>query len=38
LIDTSETLGDQNLRIVARFTAGTQVGTVADAKHFTPAS
>lgn len=38
LIDTSDTLGDQNVRIIARFTAGTQVGILSEAKHFTPAT
>jgi hypothetical protein len=27
--------GSQNVRVIARFTAGTQVGISADAKHFT---
>jgi hypothetical protein len=30
VIDTSETLGDQNVRIVMRFTAGVQYGVVED--------
>lgn len=30
LIDTSETLGDENVRIVMRYTAGTQFGIGAD--------
>ena len=30
LIDTSETLGDQNVRMILRFTAGAQVGVTGD--------
>lgn len=30
LIDTSETLGDQNVRVILRFTAGAQVGVTQD--------
>lgn len=30
LIDTSETLGDQNIRLIMRFTAGAQVGVTGD--------
>jgi hypothetical protein len=30
LIDTSETLGDENVRIIMRYTAGTQFGIGAD--------
>lgn len=30
VIDTSETLGDQNVRVVMRFTAGVQYGIVED--------
>lgn len=30
VIDTSETLGDQNVRVVMRFTAGVQYGNVED--------
>jgi hypothetical protein len=30
LVDTSETLGDQNVRVIMRFTAGVQYGIVED--------
>jgi hypothetical protein len=30
IIDTSETIGDQNIRIVMRMTAGVQYGIVED--------
>ena len=35
LIDMADIDGSQNVRLVMRFTAGTQVGVLADAKHFT---
>tara|TARA_X000001382_G_scaffold1217_1_gene1470 strand:- start:3899 stop:4840 length:942 start_codon:yes stop_codon:yes gene_type:complete len=38
LIDMADIDGSQNVRLVMRFTAGTQVGVLSDAKHFTPAS
>lgn len=34
LIDMADIDGSQNVRLVMRFTAGTQVGVLADAKHF----
>jgi len=30
VIDTSETLGDQNVRVVMRYTAGVQIGIGSD--------
>ena len=30
LIDTSETLGDQNIRLIMRYSAGAQVGVTQD--------
>ena len=30
VIDTADTLGDQNVRLVARYTAGCQIGNVSD--------
>ena len=38
LLDMADLDGSQNVRVIARFTAGTQVGIAADAKHFTPGS
>ena len=38
LLDMADLDGSQNVRVIARFTAGTQVGISADAKHFTPGS
>jgi hypothetical protein len=38
LIDMADIDGSQNVRLIMRFTAGTQVGVLADAKHFTPAT
>tara|TARA_S200002703_G_C3787234_1_gene242781 strand:+ start:462 stop:1442 length:981 start_codon:yes stop_codon:yes gene_type:complete len=35
LIDMADIDGSQNVRLVMRFTAGTQVGILSDAKHFT---
>ena len=35
LLDMADLDGSQNVRVIARFTAGTQVGISADAKHFT---
>lgn len=37
LIDTSETLGDQNVRVVMRFTAGVQYGIGSEIVLYTPA-
>ena len=37
LIDTSETLGDQNVRIIMRFTAGVQYGLGSEIVLYTPA-
>lgn len=37
LIDTSETLGDQNVRVIMRFTAGVQYGIGSDIVLYTPA-
>jgi len=36
LLDMSDLDGSQNVRVIARFTAGTQVGISGDAKHFVP--
>jgi hypothetical protein len=35
LLDMADLDGSQNVRVIARFTAGTQVGISDDAKHFT---
>jgi hypothetical protein len=35
LIDTSDTLGDQNVRFVARFKAGIQVGFLGEVTYYT---
>ena len=35
VIDTSETLGDQNVRVVMRYTAGVQTGIGADIVYYT---
>ena len=37
IIDTSETLGDQNVRVVMRFTAGVQYGIGSEIVLYTPA-
>ena len=37
LIDTSETLGDQNVRVIMRFTAGVQYGLGSEIVLYTPA-
>jgi hypothetical protein len=38
IIDTSETLGDQNVRVVMRFTAGVQYGIGSEIVLYTPAA
>ena len=35
LIDTSETLGDQNVRFVARWKAGVQIGLLGEVTYYT---
>ena len=37
IVDTSETLGDQNVRIIMRFTAGVQYGVGSEIVLYTPA-